>query len=89
MEALARTAGMSRSRLERAYRAAFGGAPWEHVLRLRVREAEALLRHTRLSVAEIAERTGFGDAAYFSAAFRRHTGRPPVALRRVPAAGPT
>lgn len=86
VEELARAAGMSRSLLERTYRAAFGLAPWEHVLRLRVRAAEELLRHTRLPLAEIAERTGFGTPEYFSAAFRRLTGRPPSSLR---AAGAT
>ncbi|MBK9137270.1 MAG: DNA-binding transcriptional regulator [Verrucomicrobia bacterium] len=81
VDELARAAGLSRSLLERNYRAAFGLAPWEHVLKLRLRDAEALLVQTRWSVAEIAERTGFGAAAYFSAAFRRLTGRPPSALR--------
>lgn len=82
VDQLARVAGMSRSLLERTYRTAFGLAPWEHVLRLRVRAAEALLLQTRLSLAEIAERTGFGQAEYFSAAFRRLTGRAPSALRQ-------
>jgi LacI family transcriptional regulator len=79
---IARASGLSRSLLEKRYRAAFGLPPWEHVLRLRTRSAEVLLTSTNLTIAEIAERTGFGAPEYFSAAFRRHTGRPPSALRR-------
>lgn len=81
VDEVARVAGMSRSLLERSYRAAFGLAPWEHVVRLRIRTAEVLLQETRLTLAEIAERTGFGAAAYFSAVFHRRTGRQPSALR--------
>jgi LacI family transcriptional regulator len=82
VDEIARVSGLSRSLLEKKYRAAFGLPPWEHVLRLRVRSAETLLTRTNLTMAEIAERTGFGAPEYFSAAFRRLTGRPPSAMRR-------
>jgi LacI family transcriptional regulator len=79
---IARVSGLSRSLLEKKYRATFGLSPWEHVVRLRVQSAQALLTQTNLTIADIAERTGFGAPEYFSAAFRRLTGRPPSALRR-------
>ncbi len=48
-----------------------------------LRQAEQLLSQTRLSIAEIAERTGFGTPEYFSAAFRKLTGTSPRSARNV------
>lgn len=83
VEDIARAAGISRSLLERKFREAFGRSPWDQVLQLRLRQAEQLLSQTRLSIAEIAERTGFGTPEYFSAAFRKLTGTSPRAARNV------
>ena len=44
-------------------------------------EAARLLRFTDLSVGEIAFRIGFRDQLYFSRAFKRHHGEPPVRWR--------
>ena len=44
-------------------------------------EAARLLRFTDLSVSEIAFRIGFRDQLYFSRAFKRHRGEPPVRWR--------
>ncbi|MGL5017722.1 MAG: substrate-binding domain-containing protein [Luteolibacter sp.] len=84
VEDIARAAGISRSLLERKFREAFGRSPWDHVMQLRLRHAEQLLSQTRLSIAEIAERTGFGTPEYFSAAFRKMTGASPRAARNSP-----
>ena len=43
--------------------------------------AQVLLRHTDLSVYEIAERLGFQSATFFSRFFRRETGQTPSAYR--------
>jgi LacI family transcriptional regulator len=83
VEEIARAAGMSRSLLERKFREAFGRSPWDQVMQLRLRQAEQLLSQTRLSIAEIAERTGFGTPEYFSAAFRKLTGISPRDARTV------
>ena len=40
-----------------------------------------LLAAEHMSIAEIAQRVGFSDPAYFARAFRRHTGKSPVAYR--------
>lgn len=47
----------------------------------RMLEAARLLRFTDLSVGEVAFRAGFGDQLYFSRAFKRRYGEPPVAYR--------
>jgi len=44
-------------------------------------EAARLLRFTELTIGEIAHRVGFRDQLYFSRAFKRHTGEPPMAYR--------
>ena len=78
---IARVAGMSRSLLERKFREAFRSSPWDHVIQLRLREAERLLKQTGLTVAEIALKAGFGTPEHFSATFRRLTGHSPRAGR--------
>ncbi len=83
VEDIARAAGISRSLLERKFREAFGRSPWDQVLQLRLRQAEQLLSQSRLNIAEIAERTGFGAPEYFSAVFRKLTGTSPRAARNL------
>ena len=44
-------------------------------------EAARLLRFTDDAVGEVAHRAGFADPLYFSRAFKRHAGEPPMAYR--------
>jgi LacI family transcriptional regulator len=78
---IARAAGMSRTLLERSFRALVGTPVWEHVLGLRLQAAEQLLTQSALPIAEIAERTGFGTPEHFSATCRRLRGQSPRQLR--------
>lgn len=56
---------------------------------LRMEHAEHLLGDARLSVRDVARRTGFADASSFIRAFKRATGRTPAENRqRRPALGP-
>jgi AraC-like DNA-binding protein len=53
-----------------------------HLIRERVLlEAKRLLRHSHLSVAEVAYHLNFGDPSYFARFFRRQTGQSPAAFR--------
>ncbi|OCK59897.1 AraC family transcriptional regulator [Bradyrhizobium sp. LMTR 3] len=45
-------------------------------------EAKRLLLHTDIGVAEIADRLGFEDPAYFSRCFKKHTTRSPIEFRQ-------
>lgn len=45
-------------------------------------EAKRLLLHSEISVAEVADRLGFDDPAYFSRCFRKHTSRSPIEFRQ-------
>lgn len=82
VDELARLAGISRTRLERQFRAFFGRSPYDYALRLRLRRARELLAGSDLLISEVGARVGFSTPEYFSAAFKSHTGKSPKAFRR-------
>src|SRR5574344_1890601 len=73
--------GLSAERLNRLVRAETGHSA-QHVVHARlVREACRLLMHVQAPVSQLAFDLGFGDPAYFSRFFKRHTGQTPAAYR--------
>lgn len=74
---LAKKAALSRSMFFERFRDAVGTAPMEYLLGWRMALAKKLLRGRDLSVAEVAERVGYGSASTFSVAFTRQVGTPP------------
>lgn len=80
--AIARRAGVTARTLENIFRHSIGETPGAYYLRLRLSAARRLVVDTRVSMAEIAERTGFSSAAIFSRSFSRAFGSAPVRLRR-------
>lgn len=74
---LARIAALSRSSFFERFSRTVGVAPMEYLLSWRMEIARDLLRRDDLSMAEIAERIGYGSASAFSVAFARHVGQPP------------
>ena len=72
---------MSRTLLERKFREQFGRSPYEAIQHLRQVHAESLLLNTDLSITQVAERSGYLTAEYFSASFKKKTGRSPRAFR--------
>lgn len=75
---LAREAALSRSTFFDRFRLALGVAPMEYLFNWRMAMARSLLRRKAGSVAEVAQRVGYGSASAFSVAFARHTGAPPA-----------
>jgi AraC family transcriptional regulator, alkane utilization regulator len=71
VEALAREVGMSRTLFSTRFRAAVGESPMRHVARVRLGQAAEYLTTTKLSVDAIARRTGYGNSAALSKAFKR------------------
>ena len=67
--------------LSRALAAATGRATKELITDRVMLEAARLLRFTDLTVQEVAHRTGFSDPLYFSRAFKRARGEPPMLYR--------
>ena len=78
---LATEAGMSQSRFFAGFAAAFGQAPHGYLADARLRAAQQLLTDTRLSIAEIALRTGHADQSALTRAMKR-LGVTPAAWRR-------
>lgn len=74
---LAREAALSRSAFFERFSRTVGMAPMAYLLTWRMALAQDLLRRGAGSVAEVAERVGYGSASTFTVAFARHVGQPP------------
>jgi transcriptional regulator GlxA family with amidase domain len=74
---IAAAANSSPSHLSRLFTAEFGHGPTEHLRRLRLDHAAALLRSGRANVTEAAYASGYQSLGQFSRAFSQHHGRPP------------
>lgn len=82
LELMAHKAGMSLTNFRLHFRNLTGQAPGAYLLTLRLKKAASLLRVTHLSIGEIAYRTGFHDANYFTRQFCRFYGQPPRSYRK-------
>ncbi len=74
---LADSAALSRSAFFDRFTRTVGVAPMAYLLSWRTQIAKDLLRRERLSVAEVAERVGYGSTSTFSVAFTRQVGQSP------------
>lgn len=82
VEEMARRAGYSTAHFRLLFFAAFNERPAAFLLRLRVNEAQRLLRETHKAIKEIAHDTGYADVVSFHRAFTRQAGRTPADYRR-------
>ena len=74
--------GVSTPHLTRICRKELGSPPNDLVRQRRMLEAKRLLEYTALSIAEIAHRCGFRDAAFFSRTFKSNLGLSPNHYRK-------
>ncbi|MDX1474477.1 MAG: helix-turn-helix domain-containing protein [Reinekea sp.] len=70
---LANVAGHSERQLRRRFVNATGESPMQYLQRIRIEEAQSLLRESNLSVTDIALAVGFSNPAYFARTFRKVT----------------
>lgn len=84
--AMARLVNLSRAHFASLYTKLFGVSPIEDLIDARLRCARALLSNVGMSVASVAERSGFGSVCHFSRIFRKHVGCAPRDYRRYPLA---
>ena len=82
LTALATAAGVHPVHLTRAFRRHFGCTPGDELRRCRLERAADLLAGGRLSLAEIAQRTGFADPSHLCRRFRQARGETPGAYRQ-------
>ncbi len=81
VEELARMAGVSRRSLERRFRRALGRSPHAEIQRLRLERSQQMLQETALSLAAIAERSGWSSVQRFMAVFKARMGQTPGQFR--------
>lgn len=72
---------VSRSSLERQMRQVLGRTPADEIARVRFNRVRELLSETELSLAAIAEKTGFNYPQYMAEAFKRRFGQTPGEFR--------
>lgn len=74
--------GLSRRILERRFLTELSRTPHAEILNVRMSRVRSLLADTKLSLEEIAERTGFEHPEYLTVVFKRETGVNPSEFRR-------
>ena len=72
---------LSRSRFTHVFSDMFGEPPSQYQMRLKLEQAQELLRYSMLTVGEIASQCGFHDALYFSRVFSKTVGVSPSKFR--------
>ena len=82
IDALAQQVGMSRSVLQRRFRGLLHRSLHEEILHTRLRRARELLVRSDLSLAEVAERSGFTHQEYLGAVCKAHLGKTPAQVRK-------
>lgn len=81
---LAQRSKLSPQRFARLTKRLFGLTPTQLITKTRIAAASRLLRETHMSVAQVAQATGFCDHSAFARAFRSATGVTPSAYRHQP-----
>lgn len=81
LEQVASICGYSASYFSRSFRKCFGINFVQYLLQVRLENAKKLLKSSRLTVADISEKTGFQSLSYFSTIFKRETGASPNQFR--------
>ena len=79
---LASLSGLSRPAFARNFERALGQPPMHYLTDWRMTLARDYLRTSELTLAQIANRTGYASPNAFAAAFRRHHGQPPGQWQR-------
>lgn len=82
VDAIARQVGLSRSVLQRRFRAQLKRSVHQEILAAKIKRARELLIKTDLSLAEVAERAGFKHQEYMGAVFRARLKRTPNQVRQ-------
>lgn len=73
---------ISRRVLENLYRKKIGRTPHEVIIDTKIRKAKQLLIETQLTISQIAEKTGFVNADYFSVVFKKIASITPSEFRK-------
>lgn len=80
LEQLAQAQFVSPAYLSRLFKEISGESPINYLIKLRLNEAQHLLKTTPLTIKKIAQSTGYQDAYHFSKAFKKQFGISPSRL---------
>jgi len=83
LDQIAAVAGVTPEHLVRLFRKEEAATPMQYLWKYRMHHAIELLEQTGLSVAEIAERTGFKTVQHLSNMIKKHKGRCPSDIRQM------
>jgi AraC family transcriptional regulator len=81
LESLSILAGLSSYHFARQFKQSTGLAPHQYIVQCRVEKAKELLKHTNLSITQIALEIGYGSQSHFTSLFKRLTGVTPKEYR--------
>ena len=81
VDELANSMGFGRSSFYRKVNALTGMTPNNYIRRIRMEESKKMLEETNLTISEVAYKTGFNNAFYFSKCFKGYYGMPPSRFR--------
>ena len=88
LQMLANVANVSRFHFARQFRHSTGSSAIAYLERMRMQRAQALIRHGRLPLAQVAALVGYADQSYFTRRFRLMLGVTPARYARLCAAPP-
>lgn len=74
---LCRQAGISQRQLDRLFRAHVGASPAQYYRDIRLDRARGLVTQTSMSMAQVAQASGFGSQDHFARAYKSRFGLPP------------
>lgn len=77
LDFLAKSARMSKYHFIRTFKSICGLTPIQYISNLRISKARELMLYSDLNVTQIAEKSGFNDARYFSQVFKNKEGITP------------
>ena len=80
---LANLCCMSETDFRRKFNSVFNVSPMNYLNSLRISHAKAYISGGIYTIKEVAEKSGFGDANYFSRFFKKHTGLTPMEYKNI------
>ena len=81
-DSIARVCGISRTLFQKRFREAMGQSIREFILEKRIERALALIQGSDITLADVAERSGFKHQEYLGQIMKRSTGKTPGQLRK-------
>ena len=83
MEDLCAVSGLSKQHICRLFRGSLNTRPMEYIAKRRIQAAKELLSGTKMTIEDIAEKTGFCSSSYFCKLFKRYEDITPTQFRNI------